>query len=234
MIANYVLLQPLCPGSLGAVEAIPAGGYPPYVMYLNGVEQMSLTTNDLAPGPYVCAIQDAFGCVFQDTIEIISVEPIVVNGLMPLPISALPGGNTNYYISGGTPPYAILWTGPNGFNSSENNLPPLTDENQSGNYVITITDMNGCVLSESLFITELNEMDANKLRFYPNPCKGLISLEGNGSGRLSLWDLSGRSVPFSLRGNSTDGVIIQIESGAGTYILSDDVLGWKTPILILD
>jgi len=233
LISDWSVQQPVCSEGVGSIEAIPSGGYTPYSMTLNGVAQDTLTSTGLAPAIYYAYVEDSFGCFFQDTIEIESVDPIVPSGLLTIPITDTPGGNTDYYISGGTPPYSVIWSGPNGFLSNENNLPPLTEENQSGNYVITITDMNGCTFSESYLITQLVETTAYNLEIYPNPSCGFFILKGNGSRQLSITDLVGREVPFSLGGYVNDGVMIQMDSAVGTFILTDLERGWKSPIMIV-
>ena len=53
-------------------------------------------------------------------------------------------------LSGGTPLYQVMWTGPNGFTSASENITNL----EPGTYDLTVTDANGCVLNEQFVITE--------------------------------------------------------------------------------
>lgn len=64
-------------------------------------------------------------------------------------------------IGGGTPGYSINWTGPNGFQSVEEAplLPNVTNDN-SGIYILWVTDAAGCFASEEMSIdvvTQQNE-----------------------------------------------------------------------------
>ena len=59
-------------------------------------------------------------------------------------------GAIDLTVSGGTSPYDYMWT--NGANSED--LGSLSE----GNYSVTITDNNGCVLLDSLTITQPTEI----------------------------------------------------------------------------
>lgn len=47
-------------------------------------------------------------------------------------------------VTGGTAPYSYLWTGPNGFTSTDKDIFNLKD----GLYQLTVTDANGCSQTE--------------------------------------------------------------------------------------
>ena len=54
-------------------------------------------------------------------------------------------GSISVFVSGGTPPYNYLWTGPSGFTSNNQNINNLC----GGLYILTLTDTNGCSISLS-------------------------------------------------------------------------------------
>ncbi|MFM7105775.1 MAG: hypothetical protein ACKOW8_09670, partial [Flavobacteriales bacterium] len=226
--------QPICPDGSGSIAANPSNGYEPYSLMLNGMEQATLLAENLSSGIYFTTVEDGFGCLFQDTLEITAADPIAAIGLAPIAITDSPGGNTDYYISGGTPPYSVQWFGPNGFLSNDLNLPPLTDVNQTGNYTIVITDIYGCSFSQNFLITELEELEEYDLKIYPNPNRGIMTIDGKYSGHHSIIDLYGRNVTFKFTKLRTGGAIIHLDSVAGTYILTDDVLGWKRRLIIIE
>ena len=51
-------------------------------------------------------------------------------------------------VTGGTAPYSYLWTGPNGFTSTDKDIFNLKD----GLYQLTVTDANGCSQTEQYFL----------------------------------------------------------------------------------
>lgn len=221
LLSDWSVQQPLCFGGLGNITAVPSNGYAPYVMSLNEVQQASLSSDGLSPGEYVASITDAFGCSYEDTIAISSVDPILPIGLSAIPINSSPGGNTEYYITGGTPPYTFIWTGPNDFMSDDTNLPFLTDANQAGEYTLTIIDMNGCTFNQALLITELDELEALSLKLYPNPSHGDLILEGEWSGNFSLRDMHGKELPLEIKKSNDAFFILSLGERSGTFILTD-------------
>jgi len=219
--ANWSVQQPICYGDFGSITAEPSNGFAPFILRLEGIEQVALSAEELAGGNYVASIEDAFGCIVEDTIVLVTIEPIVPVGLSAVPINTSAGGNTEYYITGGTSPYVVMWSGPNGFFSDDFNLPSLTDVADSGDYILTITDANGCSFSQSLLITDYTERDKMNFQLYPNPTSGDLILEGEWSGNFSLRDLSGKELPFEIL-KTVDGLFkLNIGMRSGPYILSD-------------
>jgi gliding motility-associated-like protein len=152
-----------CSGdSLADVEIIPTGGTPPYfVVWDNG--DTTTTRNGLSAGTYNGLIYDSQNCIGQlsvDIIEppIISVDFTISSYLANFQLQC--NGDSSGYIyatiNGGTPPYAISWTGPNAFSSSQDSISNLI----AGDYTILITDQNACQYSQ---IVSLDEPDSLSL-----------------------------------------------------------------------
>lgn len=142
-----------CSGSgNGSITAAGSGGTSPYdivvtsnpsgtVISTNNNTTGNVVTNNLTSGSYTVTVTDAIGCV-HDTIITVSAGVTVSASGIPTAETcfgtgdgAIAGG-----ISGGTGPYDYVLTGPSsGTNTtgSFNNLP-------AGNYVLTVTDANGC------------------------------------------------------------------------------------------
>jgi hypothetical protein len=59
-------------------------------------------------------------------------------------------GTIDLNIAGGSPVYDYSWTGPNGFTSTSEDLTDLF----SGTYLVTVTDINGCILDTTVTLTE--------------------------------------------------------------------------------
>ncbi|GAP45248.1 protein containing HYR domain [Lentimicrobium saccharophilum] len=58
-------------------------------------------------------------------------------------------GEIDITVTGGTPPYTYVWTGPVGFTSTDEDLTGLV----SGTYTVVVTDANGCEATDSWTVT---------------------------------------------------------------------------------
>jgi hypothetical protein len=109
-------------------------------------------------------------------------------------------------MTGGTAPYSYLWNGPGGFTSTDQNLTGLTDATDVGAYTLTVTDANGCEVSQSITVTGIDELNRNyAISLYPNPNNGqfVLSMEGLAGEMMSytILDNSGRVVVSKDLGN---------------------------------
>lgn len=136
--------------STGAIEITPTGGTPGYNVVWTGPNGFSAITEDisgLAMGSYSLALTDNQGCFrdFTDLVDITENTPVTatfsitdVNCGLPLPSS---DGAIDATIAGGVPGYSYLWSGPNGFTSTFEDISGLG----LGSYVLEVTDNLGCV-----------------------------------------------------------------------------------------
>jgi hypothetical protein len=141
-----VVTHDLCSNNSGAIDITITGGLAPY-QYLWNTSESTEDISNLAAGSYNVVVTDAAGCT--------ATANFVVNGgADPIKITLdllrnvrCYGGNTGLiYTSttGGTAPYTYLWS--NGDTNS------FTENLSAGNYSLTVTDANGCVLTESFDI----------------------------------------------------------------------------------
>src|SRR4030095_4055566 len=61
-------------------------------------------------------------------------------------------GSINLTVTGGAAPLTYTWTGPGGFTAATEDINALA----AGDYDITITDANGCTLTETITIGQAN------------------------------------------------------------------------------
>lgn len=161
-------------------------------------------------GIYTVTVTDANSCINTNTVS------VVVN---PLPVVTVTGdtvclGFTINLTSNGGVTYS--WSGPNNYSSNQQN-PSITNAqtNMSGNYVVTVTDANGCA-------------SGNVATVLVNP--SLVISAGSNSpvcqnGTLNLTSSSGVSWSWSGPGGFTsfsqNPSIPNVQVGAsGTYIVT--------------
>jgi large repetitive protein len=105
------------------------------------------TRNNLGPGTYIVTIHDGSPCDIHMPFTIVQPQPIVLsaNVTHALNCTNANSGAIDLTASGGTPPYAYSWS--NGSKTAD--LTNIT----SGNYLVTVTDANGCVQTAQYTVT---------------------------------------------------------------------------------
>lgn len=136
-------------------------------LFKNDFEEKSITfqSDELGAGTYGIKwivgpiVEDAFSIVNSDFVDMEISEPPAVTGINPITTNVSCEGNNDGEItitpSGGIPPYTYAWTKegdafslPQG--STNTHLVNLPE----GNYVLVITDDNGCVSDPIEFLVE--------------------------------------------------------------------------------
>ncbi len=109
----------------------------------NGANTASL--NNLAAGTYSVTVTDARGCTASQTVSIMQPSALGAS-ISATNISCIQTtGTAVATATGGTSPYTYLWNN-NATTASISNL-------SAGNYTVTITDANGCIVSASTTIS---------------------------------------------------------------------------------
>lgn len=132
------------------------GGQPPYT-YMWSTGEADNMIEDLTSGTYSVTVTDANGCtaIAETTINVISDFALSV-----VPRNVLCNGDNSGSIlvtaQGGTEPYTYAWS--NGADEAE--IIDLI----AGTYTVTVTDANGCMLTESITISEPDELVATTIR----------------------------------------------------------------------
>ena len=126
-----------CFGALnGNASASPLNGTAPFTWLWNTGQTVS-SLNGLGKGTYTVTVTDAIGC--QGTEEILVTEPpILMASAKATDFVLCPNESTTIMaiVAGGTPPYAFLWD--NGLMDS------ILMQMPAGNYMLSVTDRNGC------------------------------------------------------------------------------------------
>ena len=182
--------------------------------------------NNLEPGTYQVLITDAEGCTFEiDNIEItepaeltISEEHSTFNCGYEISCNGASDGWINISVEGGNncQPYIYNWTGPNGFNSTDEDLENISDE---GIYSVEVTDIFGCSVEISVEIDEPDELTLSET-IGQYECGYQISCFGATDASIDLL-VEGGCEPYIFTWNNSEGFSSSEQSlneiGIGTY-----------------
>ncbi|MCB9185393.1 MAG: HYR domain-containing protein, partial [Flavobacteriales bacterium] len=182
----------------GVAVASVSGGCEPYSLFWsNG--QIAQTAVGLSAGEHVLIVADANGTQATDTIVLTEPQPLVTDSIsspkfeggVNVSCNGFSDASISLSIGGGADcqPYGYSWIGPNGFAASTDDLIDL----ESGNYVVTVTDANGCVLVDSILLTEPEPLE---LQAFPTTYNGFnISCFGSDNGFINL-EVSGGTANY--------------------------------------
>jgi len=193
----------------GVIEVAASGGTGAFSYSVNqGPLSSNNTLGNLPAGDYEVVVYDANQC--SVTVSNLSIDQpassISINGLTANPIDEDAGGSSPYTVSGGTGNYTYSWSGPGGVVVDGQDLGNLTTAAQAGSWVLTVTDANGCVASQTIQITGVNDVEYTySISMYPNPNNGqfILNMEGLTGEKLSysIIDNTGRVVMSHDMGN---------------------------------
>jgi hypothetical protein len=195
----------------GAGFTTVTGGTAPYAFAWSNTSQTTEDVSGLSPGTYDVTVTDINGC--SDQTQVVITEPVVLTPSLVSSSDANCFNATDGEIvatgNGGTTPYAYNWS--NGATAANNS------NIGAGTYTVTITDNNGCSITDSYSISEPTLLGASMVSIDSVSCYNL----SDGSVEVSA---NGGSVPYQYAWSAGSGN--QINNGliAGTYTvtISDD------------
>jgi gliding motility-associated-like protein len=210
----------LCNGGATGTITVnqPLLGAPPFQYSIGGVLwQNSNFFSGLVAGTYTVFYRSANGCIGSQPVTI--TEPLQLAATVstvPVRCNGENNGVINVSASGGTAPYQYSIDG--GFTWQPSNIFNVV----AGNYTITIRDFNGCIVMESIIVTEPAVLTA----FSTN---SNASCDGGNDGRIIV-SASGGNAGYQY---SLDGVLFQnsntfnVPPGTYTVVVRDN-LGCRT------
>jgi len=152
-------------GNNGSIDLTVNGGVTPYAyLWNNGAVTEDL--NNLYAGFYEVTVTDDHGCIIIDDITLTEPTDSLDYTYEVFDVLCKDGsdGEIDLTITGGTVPYNYLWSSGDTLANIEN----LT----AGYYTFLITDDNGCLLSDSIYVAEPDAVTLNEL-ITPVTCFGL-------------------------------------------------------------
>jgi len=195
----------------GSATVTATGGTAPYSYSWNtNPVQTNQTAIELTAGNYTVTVMDANGC--QSTSSVTLIEPTKITAS----ISALSNiscfgstGSATVTASGGTGAYSYSW------NTNPVQTTATATALSSGTYTVTVKDANGCVISETVSITDPNGIVSSISAQTNVSCFG----ESNGSATITASGGTG-VLNYSWNTNPVQTAETAIGLAAGTYTVT--------------
>ena len=208
-------------GNNGNAEVVTNAGNGPFTYQWIPSGGNTTQATGLVAGNYTAIVTDVNGCVTNTPIQINEPTALQLQLNTQQATCGLANGTTTAVVSGGTGGYNYNWSNGASGSNSINSL-------MSGNYSVTITDANGCTLSNSTTISNAGGATLAVTNVTPASCNGY----SNGSASIII---VGGNGPFNYNwlpsgGNSSSAAGL----AAGNYTLSvTDVNGCVTQQVVV-
>jgi large repetitive protein len=196
----------------------------------DGFASDSRQIDSLGAGVYTLVISDNNGCTDTASFAVTQPDSLKpgtvtsgVNGGYNISCNGTENGKITLNSTGGdSATYRYQWTGPDGFTADTSEISGL----KAGSYTVTITDMNGCSVSDTILLTQPDSLyaaiNAEALGGDYN-----ISCNGASDGKISLNLSGGDSTSYVMLWTGPDGYtshdkdLTGLKAGEYTITLSD-------------
>jgi hypothetical protein len=149
----------------GSADLTIANGVLPYFINWYGY-----SPDSLCDGIYFYEITDSLGCLYEDSVQIVSPSPLIHNIIYT-------NNLLEDIVTGGTPPYTWYW-----WNSAVSlGGGPAITPTANGNYYCVVRDANFCHTDTIYYfvddiISDINEIEFLQLVVFPNPSDGIFNI----------------------------------------------------------
>ena len=205
-------------GTNGQVAASASGGTGPYTYSINGTDyQPGSSFTNLSANNYTVYVRDNNGCDLVSSAIVTQPSAILISfsGITP----SCSNSNTGSVISnavGGTGIYVYSWIGPNGFTKASKNINNLAP----GNYILTVTDANGCSTTSSVTIPAIAAISLSAaitdVSCYGSVTGAINITTGGGSGGNFTYSWTG---PNGFKAGTED--IVNLKAGSYSVTIND-------------
>ncbi len=189
-----------------AVAQVTDGMMPFEYLWSNG--DTSSTSSNLPQGNYSLTVTDATGATATDDFTINSPDSLVVVGNAMVGCEGGTSGSMIAIVTGGSFPFSYAWSNGDTVQTATNL--------STGNYVVTVTDVNGCVATSSaVFLNQPIEVNSN-----PFPSSTSCPGGMDGSVTLDVWGGSG-GYTFNWSNGDTTQNITNVLAGGYAVTVTD-------------
>ncbi len=202
----------ICDGQTTTILSVSGGTS--YLWNDNSTNPINIVTPTLSSNTYTVTVTD-MGCSTSTNI-VLNVSPLpsfnaqsnspaCSNNEINLSITGYPSGST------------VVWSGPNGFTSTNinENITNAVESTHEGNYTVVLTDLNGCTKSQTIFVDVITPPSSSIDPVNPI-CANASSIQ------LSVANSGGT---WSGTGVNNSGVFDPQLAGQGTHTISYTIPG---------
>jgi gliding motility-associated-like protein len=211
--SSPIIINPLCNNNTnGSITVVASGGTLPYsYSWLPGGETTN-TISNLSPGTYSVSITDNNGCSIQQSATIVNPAALTLTDVVTnATCNTLSNASIDITVNGGTGAYSYQWTGTQSSITQDLINIPI------GTYSVTISDINGCSISNNYVITSFETVIAvagNDTSF----CQASsITLNGNASINATTYNWF--QIPGNTNVGATSNITIIPPTGTTSYYL---------------
>jgi len=187
----------------GAINITVTGGTSPFgYTWSNGATTQNIS--GLAPGTYTVTVTDQNNCTSTLNATITEPATILITGSVTNASCGVPDGAINISVTGGSTPYNFIWSN----NATTEDLANVS----AGNYLVTVTDQNGCQKTETFTIAAPGTVEVS-LTVTDASCQGV----SNGSITSTV---TGGNTPYSYTWSNGATTANVNNLGEGPYTLT--------------
>lgn len=201
----------------GTINVVGAGGTPTYSYNLNGgAYQSSSTFANQSAGIYVVGIRDANGCTTTQTVQITQPTALAIQVATQNANCTAANGVASATVTGGTGSITYSWSPTGGAAAVSNSV-------AAGNYTVTATDGNGCIITSPAVVGLTPGGTASITSFTNVTCNGACN------GAITAGMTTGGASPFTYSwtpGGQTNSTATNLCPGTYTCEITD-VFGCK-------
>jgi SprB repeat/Right handed beta helix region len=215
IVVDTVTAAP-CATATGSVSLGLGTGCPPFFLSWNGpggttgstISDTAFATLEVPPGSYTITVTD--GRMDSDTILVMVEAPpqlAATTTATDIACPGGPGGMVTTSVTGGTAPYTYLWS------TADTSFVIL--EGPAGTYAVTVTDANGCSLTDSVQVETTGNLTLS-INVTPTNCH-----ESN-DGTAAVTPLGG-TAPFAWlwQDDQTDSLLTGLGGGSWSVTVTD-------------
>lgn len=186
VLSTTATVAPSCSGFANGSITVSASGGTGILTYLWDNNETTAQIGNLTSGSYSVTVMDANGCTASQDIVLFDAVALLISGsafTLPSCFNS-PDGSISITPLGGSGVYEYLWSDPSAqTGATASNL-------SSGSYSVTLTDSNGCFISETYTLT------SNAPQIFINGNLTVPACDGAANGSIAL-TISGGAGGFS-------------------------------------
>lgn len=150
VVQDVNVVPPGCaPGDLGFIELLVEGGVPPY-SYVWQDGPNTLNRYSVSSGFYQLTVTDAGGCATTRTFDFLTKDIRLFINIRELSCVSYADAEVEVSVSGAAKPFRLMLNGDEVYEGKINL--------QSNDYILTLTDAEGCSITEEFVIDEQKEL----------------------------------------------------------------------------